>query len=140
MRAAKRNPTGNSVQFPCSMILLMYTMMIIWVWPWRPMRRCPWSRSACPRRCIMCVLSIRVSAGGAWITLLWQIVGQYHSIKLRTRCDIPRNGAYVLFCIPLCQGVSELMIRCFSIGGCRVTFLATPCSAQRSHQPEVTQW
>ena len=114
--------------------------MIIWAWPWRPMCRCPWSRPACPRRLMMCVMSIRVSARGPWTTSLWPIVGKFHSRKLRTRCSVQRSGAFVLFCIPLCQGVSVLMIGCFAIGGCRVTSIATPCSARRSHQPEAIRW
>ncbi len=60
---------------------------------------------------------------GPCTTLLWPIIGKFHSIKLRTWCNVQRNGASVLFCIPLCQGISVQMIGCFTIEGCRVTFI-----------------
>ena len=77
---------------------------------------------------------------GAWTTSLWPIVGKFHLKKPRTWCNVRRNGVFVLSCIPLCQGISVLMIGCFAIGECRVTSIVTHCSAQRSHQPEATRW
>jgi hypothetical protein len=93
---AKRKPTGNSVRFPSSTILLMQLMTITLIWFWRPLCRCFWYISACPQRLMMFVVSIRVYARGRLSMSLWHIIGRSHYMRQRTCCSIPCKSVHTV--------------------------------------------